>query len=121
MAEQVTEASTSPQKRVRLRPETEAKLGAITDEKRWTDTEAIDAMCDEFMLRHAISVTNAAAPPNSSKESSQLAVDSVRTDQSPAQQGEDMTSEDDAAHTSPPSGPEPRSDANPSEAQAPAA
>ena len=114
MAEQVTEASTSPQKRVRLRPETEAKLGAITDEKRWTDTEAIDAMCDEFMDKRLLSVTDAAAPTTQQQESGQPAVDSLQTDQSPSQTGEDMTSEDDADHSVPPASTS-QKDANPDE------
>ena len=119
MSEAVTEAPTSPQKRVRLRPETPPKLAAIVAQTRWNEGVVLDVLCDEYMANHGISVTNAAAPPNSSKESSQSAIDSVRTDQSPAQQGEDMTSEDDAG-TKPTAG-EPRSDASPSEAKAPAA
>ena len=51
---------------------------------------------------------------------SRPANESVRTDQSPAPQGEDIASEDDAG-TKPTAGTEPRSDASPSEAKAPAA
>ena len=74
-------------------------------------TEAFRASGDPLLW------SNAAAPPNSSKKSSQLAVDSVRTDQSPAQQGEDIASEVDAGPHSPPASTEPRSDCNPPEAR----
>ena len=118
MSEAVTEAPTSPQKRVRLRPETTPKLAAIVAQTRWNEGVVLDVLCDEYMANHGISVTNAAAPPNSSKESSQLAVDSVRTDQVPAeQQVQDMTPDDDAGPKT--TAGEPRSDASPPEALSP--
>ena len=123
MSEAVTEAPTSPQKRVRLRPETPPKLAAIVAQTRWNEGVVLDVLCDEYMANHGISVTNAAAPPNSSKESSQLAVDSVRTSQvPPAKAVEPIDVNDPAGLKSPTTGPvEPRADASPSEAKAPAA
>lgn len=61
---------------------------------------------------------NAAAQPTTGQQDSgQPAVDSVRTDQSPAEQGSDMQSEDPASTVKPTAGPEPRSDANPAGAR----
>lgn len=64
---------------------------------------------------------NTAAAPPPGDQSSQPANKSVQTDQSPAKQGEDMTSDDEAGPHSPPASIEPRSDCNPPEATAPAA
>lgn len=114
MSEQVTEASTTPQKRVRLRPETDLKLAAITARMRWTDTEAVDALCDEFMAQHGISVTNAAQPTTGQQDS--IAAPLIRGDttDAPAQQGEDMQSED-GAGTKPTAGTESQEGSSPGE------
>ena len=80
------------------------------------------------ILERALSLCDASGDPEAwraaansshlgSVDSSQPAVDSVQTDQSPATQGEDMTSEASAAAKVPPSGPEPRSDDSPAEAR----
>ena len=101
MEEQVTEAPTSPQKRVRLRPETLPKLAAIVAQTRWNEGVVLDVLCDEYMANHGISVTNAAAPPPGSN-SARSANESMRTDQVPAeQQVQDMQSEDPAASIEP--------------------
>lgn len=56
MTDPTPQAPQKPYKAVRVRPGTEVKLAAITAAKRWTDTEAVDALCDEFMAAHDISV-----------------------------------------------------------------
>ncbi len=65
---------------------------------------------DSEILEGAI----AARPTTGQSNSGQPAVDSVRTDQSPASQGEDMQSRSDASTTKPPAG-ESQQDANPDE------
>lgn len=52
-------------KRVRLRPETRRKWDAITRKQRWTDTEAADALADEFIEKHGIPVEEGDVPPSS--------------------------------------------------------
>lgn len=102
MSEQVTEASRKPPVQVRLRPETALKYLAITTRMRWTDTEAADALCDEFMANHGISVTDATAPPNGSKSFDRDANAPCVPANSPAQQGEDMQSDSEPGSFSPP-------------------
>lgn len=56
MPDPTPQATQKPYKAVRLRPGTEAKFAAIIAKTRWTQAEAIDALCDEFMAAHDISV-----------------------------------------------------------------
>ena len=64
---------------VKVRPETKAKLNAITADRRWTFAECVDALADEFIERHGIqlperakcdpSATVRANEPNSTSSS----------------------------------------------------
>lgn len=47
---------------VRLRPATRAKFGAIAASKRWTLAETADALADEFMEKHGLTVPNNPTP-----------------------------------------------------------
>ncbi len=49
--------------RVLLRPDTRPKWAAITRNRRWTLTEAADALADEFIERHGITVSQPPAAP----------------------------------------------------------
>ena len=46
----------SQSRRVRLRPETWPKWLAITKARRWTLSEAADALADEYLQAHGIAV-----------------------------------------------------------------